>query len=124
MRLFPAVNLLVFVGCSALLTGSGSVPTIEDRANGYLVSIPPVDRSVDVGAFVAHNQWIILTVVDPEYDTDSFESLRGPLIDSLSVSHFPSATQVSMRFTVRLRGVEVVRTGGGDQTILSVFRED
>jgi hypothetical protein len=117
-------SLLFLSSCSvstpAIKTGVLDM-TIENMENGHLVNIR-IDRPVGaVSALVTTAQWLIVTIEDSLLDTKNLESFRSDLIDTVEITRFPTALQLTLHLTIGVDAVEVIHANPGQDVLLSLF---
>jgi len=93
----------------------------ETLKNGHLIQLR-VDRPVGpVSAVVTQGNWLLVTFVDSLLDANALESFRSEFIDSVEITHFPSALQLSFHLTVAVDAVEVVHVEPSRDVLISLF---
>lgn len=114
----------VFLGSCAIFASSGAglaTLDIEEFGNGYLLRIVAENQVGEAAAFIGPGNWLIVTVADSTLELKEEDSFRSPLVDSVEVTRFATATQVSLRLTRPVGAVEVIRQKPENEILISLF---
>jgi hypothetical protein len=121
---FLIIALVHWEGCTLFSTKTRTArmsAAVERKQNGYLLKLPPGNRDPQVEALITHRRWVIVTIVDPLYDTAPLSSFSSVHVDSLYIDRFNSAVQVAVRFRREVEAVSVIDDPDKTAILISVF---
>lgn len=95
--------------------------TVEQLSNGYLIRIVAENDVGEAAAFVRPDNWLIVTIADSTLRMKELTTFRSTLVDSVEVTPFATAVQVSLRLTKQVDAVEVIRQKPVNEILISLF---
>lgn len=95
--------------------------SIEELSNGYLVQIVTPSPVGEVSTLISTGNWLLITIADSTITPPILESISSPLVDSLEISSFPSAVQISMHLTKTVDAVDVIHRIPSTEILISLF---
>jgi hypothetical protein len=94
---------------------------IEELSNGYLVHIVTSRPVGEVSTVISSGNWLLITIADSTIAPPSLESVDSPLVDSLEVTSFESALQISMHLTKTVDTIDVIHRIPSTDIMISLF---
>ena len=121
--LWICVPLLFVVSCSLFAPTRSATMTmnIEELSNGYLVHIVTNRPVGEVSTVISSGNWLLITIADSTIAPPSLESVDSPLVDSLEVTSFESALQISMHLTKTVDTIDVIHRIPSTDIMISLF---
>jgi hypothetical protein len=118
--------ILVAASCALFAPPGAShiAMDIEELSNGYLIHIVTTRPVGEVSTVISSGNWLLITIADSTIAPPSLETVHSPLVDSVEVTAFPTAFQLSMHLTMAVDAVDVIHRIPSTDIMVSLFVKD